>query len=132
MNPEIRSARDDEMDEFMRVVRLTYALPPSVEVRIRSEWTMCAFEGNNLATTYAAWPLKMQFSGKSIPIAGITWVGTHPVFRRRGYLRKVVEHHLKSLYEKGEHSITALFASMASIYQRYGYGVVSTHNSYSV
>jgi predicted acetyltransferase len=132
MEPVIRPAKPSEMEEFLVVARLGFGLPPDFKVNINPEWTMCAFIDGKLATSYAAWPLEMYFGGTTIPVGGITWVSTHPLFRRRNCLRKVTEAHFKRLHEVGGQSVTALQASMAAIYQRYGYGVVSTKNSYSI
>ena len=132
MEPEIRPAKTEEMGDFMHAVHLAYGLPPSFTVNIRPEWTLCAFADNKLATTYGAWPLSLFFEGAEIPVAGVTWVGTHPAYRRRDFLRKVVGKHFRQLYESHKQPIAILEASMAAIYQRYGYGVVSTRHSYSI
>ncbi len=132
MEAVIRSIHPSEMEDFLVVVRLGFGLPPEFKVTLDPAWTTCAFIDGKMATSYAAWPLEMYFGGSIIPVAGITWVATHPLFRRRNCLRKVTEAHFRRLHESGGQSVTALQASMASIYQRYGYGVVSTRRGYSV
>ncbi len=132
MEPEVRPARPSEMEEFMAVARLGFGFPSDFKVSLDAEWTMCAFIDGHLATSYAAWPLEMYLGGRTIPVAGITWVSTHPVFRQRNCLRKVTAAHFRRLYEFKGPAVTALQASMAAIYQRYGYGVVSTRYTYSV
>jgi predicted acetyltransferase len=94
--------------------------------------TLCAFVDGEMATSYAAWPFHMKFNGMDTPVAGVSFVGTLPVFRHMGCLRKVHERHFELLYEEGERPISILFASQAAIYQRYGYAIVSTHNSYNI
>ena len=76
--------------------------------------------------------MTMRLNGVSTPVSGITYVGTLPVYRRRGHLRKIMTRHFNDLYEKGEKSIAALYASRAAIYQRYGYGIVTTVSTYNV
>jgi predicted acetyltransferase len=132
MGLEIRPARAEEMEEFNRVVKTAFASPPERTVEMPVERTLCAFVDGKLATSYAVWPLTMQFIDVSVPVAGVTMVGTLPIYRRRGYLRKITEVHFKLLHERGEPSIAALNASMAAIYQRYGYAVVSTRHAYNV
>ena len=132
MSLEIRPIRPDELEEFNRVVKTAFASPDEFNVKMAPEWTLCAFVDGRIATTYAAWPLTMQLTGTSIPVAGVTMIGTLPVYRRRGYLRKITETHFKMLYERGEQAIAALFASMVAVYQRYGYAVVSTRNAYTI
>ncbi len=132
MGLEIRAARPEEMEEFRRIASTALVLSPGGLEGLRPEWTLCAFEEGKLATAYAAWPLTMRFNGEGISVAGVTMVGTLPIYRRRGYLRKITATHFELLHERGEQPIAILYATMAAIYQRYGYAVVSTRNSYNV
>ena len=132
MAVEIRAARPEEMEEFRRVASTALGMPVESFKEVRPEWTLCAFEDGRLATTYAYWPLTMRFNGEGIPVAGVTSVGTMPIFRRRGYLRRITSTHFNYLHESGEYSIAILLASLAAIYQRYGYAIVSTRNMYDV
>lgn len=137
MKIEVRPAMPEEMDEARRIADETNVLPPGFVSPaylkgITHDITLCAFVNGKMATSYAAWPLNMKFNGKDAPVAGVTFVGTLPVFRQMGCLRKVHEKHFEFLYEEGKHPISILFASQAAIYQRYGYSIVSTHNSYDI
>jgi predicted acetyltransferase len=129
---EIRAARPEEMEEFRRVASTALSMPVESFKEVRPEWTLCAFEDGRLATVYAYWPLMMRFNGEGIPVAGVTSVGTMPIFRRHGYLRRITATHFNYLHEKGEFGIAILLASLAAIYQRYGYAIVSTRNMYDV
>lgn len=132
MGLEIRTARPEEMEEFRRIASTALMVSPELMRAVRPEWTLCAFEDGRLAATYAAWPFTMRFNGEGVSVAGVTSVGTLPIYRRRGYLRKIIANHFELLHERGEQPIAILIASLATIYQRYGYAVVSTHNSYNV
>lgn len=132
MEVEIRAVKPEEMEEFKRVASTSLVISPDYMRGVQPEWTLCAFEDGKLATSYAAWPLTMQFNGQSVSVAGVTMVGTLPIYRRRGYLRQVTAKHFELLHENGERPLAILFASMTEIYHRYGYAVVSTRNSYSV
>ncbi|NLD39431.1 MAG: GNAT family N-acetyltransferase [Desulfatiglans sp.] len=137
MQIEIRPARPEEMEEQRRIARETNVLPPGFISHefingITHDMTLCAFVDDNMATSYAVWPLIMRFNGKDAPVAGVSMVGTLPVYRKMGCLRKVHERHFDLLHEEGKRHISILFASQAAIYQRYGYGIVSTQNSYDI
>jgi len=132
MGFEIRAARPEEMEEFRRVASTALVLSPKILKEMQAEWTLCAFEDGRLATSYGVWPLTVRLNGDGIPVAGVTSVGTLPIYRRHGYLRKVITTHLELLYERGEQPVAILYASLAAIYQRYDYAVVSTRNSYNV
>ena len=134
MTVEFRPATKEEMERFHYVAANALVMTqqnPDTNAVVQPELTYCAFEDGKLATAYAEWPLTMRFNGNSAPIAGVTYVGTLPVYRRRGYLRKIMTDRFEILHEQGERAIAALYASRAAIYQRYGYAVVSTHGSYN-
>ena len=128
----VRPAEPEEMDEFARIVSLSLAMDRHAFEALRPEWTLCAFESGRLATCYAAWPFTMRLDGAPVPIAGVTTVSTLPVHRRRGHLRAIMDADFQRLHEQGGAALAVLYASMAAIYQRFGYGIVSTHVSYRV
>lgn len=112
---EIRPAKPEEMDEFRHVASTALTILPE-HFSIPAKFTLCAFEDGKLATTYGAWPLTMRFNGEGVPAAGVTSVGTLPIYRRRGYLRKVITKHFALLYEQGERAIAILWASWAAVW----------------
>jgi predicted acetyltransferase len=135
---EIRAYREEEHDAFRRVPGIVFGnverqLPPvDQDFNIPPEWSLCAFEDGELATTYAAYPFIMRLNGGKAPAAGVTMVGTLPWFRRRGHLRKIMETDFQRRYEQRMEPLAVLLASMAAIYQRYGYAVVSSRYWYSI
>jgi predicted acetyltransferase len=129
---EIRPARLEEMGEFARTVSTALAMPPERIQGLLPDWTLCAFEGPHLATTYAAWPLTMRFNGNAVPVAGVTCVSTNPIDRRKGYLRRIMETDFVRLEEAKQQPLALLYASQGAIYQRFGYAPVSTHYGYRI
>jgi predicted acetyltransferase len=79
-----------------------------------------------LAGIDSVFSLDLPVPGGSVACAGLTWVGVHPAFRRRGVLTALIHDHLQSVHERGE-PVSALHASEATIYGRFGYGIASTH-----
>ncbi len=78
------------------------------------------------STAYARWRCRCP-AARSSPIAGLTWVGVHPDSRRRGVLTAMMTDHLARTRDAGT-AISALHASEAAIYGRFGYGLaVLTH-----
>jgi GNAT superfamily N-acetyltransferase len=77
---------------------------------------------------YGVRPMEMSLPGGAVvPIAGLTWVGVHPDSRRRGVLAAMMTDHLARSRDAGT-AISALHASEAAIYGRFGYGLaVLTH-----
>ncbi|MBF6600163.1 MAG: GNAT family N-acetyltransferase [Dehalococcoidia bacterium] len=135
---EIRPYREDEADAFFRVPGIVFGNPAfdpadrSSVPEIPPEWSLCAFEDGELATTYAAFPFTMRLNGAKAPAAGVTVVGTLPWYRRRGHLRRIMTADFQRRYEERREPIAILLASIAAIYQRYGYGVCSARYSYSI
>lgn len=77
---------------------------------------------------YGVRPMQLSLPGGDlVPIAGLTWVGVHPDARRRGVLSAMMTDHLARTHDAGT-AISALHASEAAIYGRFGYGLaVLTH-----
>lgn len=98
---------------------------------LRPEWTTCAFVDGRLATSFGAYPFTVRLNGAPVDMAGVTGVATLPEFRRRGLLRQVMVRSLGEQRERGQ-SLAILWASLGAIYQRYGYGLASTHASYRI
>ncbi|MBA7585004.1 N-acetyltransferase Eis [subsurface metagenome] len=134
MGLEIRAASADEMEEFVRVVSTAFVGAGQDLERIRRvppEYTLCVFKDGKIATTYIADPFAMSFNGNEAPGVMIDAVSTLPIYRRRGYLRKLVTNHFERLHEQGEQSMAILWGDRAAIYQRYGYAIVATCNAYN-
>jgi predicted acetyltransferase len=96
------------------------------------EWSLCAFEDGELATTYAAYPFTIRLNGAPARAAGVTFVGTLPWFRRRGHLRKITEADFRRRYEEQTEPIAILTASISGIYHRYGYAVTAFRDRFSI
>jgi predicted acetyltransferase len=93
------------------------------------EWSHCAFHGEHLAATSAAFPFVVRVNGNTLPMQGVTMVGTDPAYRRQGLVRKLITDLLHRAYEEGM-AASILLASMGAIYQRFGYGLASHVTDY--
>jgi predicted acetyltransferase len=62
--------------------------------------------------------------GADVPAAGITVVGVLPTHRRRGVLRSMMQAQLEDCRARGD-QVAYLWASEATIYGRFGYGLAS-------
>lgn len=80
-----------------------------------------------LVALHASYPFsRTPVPGGHLPIAGLTWVGVHPQWRRRGLLRAMIDVHFQHCRDRGE-PVSLLFAAEAGIYGRFGYGLASRH-----
>lgn len=83
-----------------------------------------------VAGVYSVYTLRMPVpradrAGADVPTAGLTGVGVHPQFRRRGVLTAMMGHHLTTVHEAGVEPVSALWAAEPGIYGRFGYGMAS-------
>jgi predicted acetyltransferase len=69
--------------------------------------------------------------GAEVPTAGLTIVGVQPTHRRRGILSGLMQAHFDDAHERGE-PLALLWASEATIYGRFGYGVASLSGDISL
>ncbi|MDA0350978.1 MAG: GNAT family N-acetyltransferase [Chloroflexi bacterium] len=137
MTVEFRAAHEDELADYLRVVKYVFAVPPNdpneqepSRWRLRPEHTMCAFVDGQLVSSYAANDFTVRLNGAPVRMAGVTNVGTLPGYRRRGLVRELVTRGLADARDRGQ-SCAILWASYGAIYQRFGYGLASTHTTYT-
>ena len=84
-----------------------------------------AWEGDRIVGGAGVFDFELSLpGGASIPSAGVTVVGVYPTHRRRGVLNDLMRTQLADCRERGE-PVAWLWASEATIYARYGYGLAS-------
>ncbi|MUL48259.1 GNAT family N-acetyltransferase [Mycobacterium sp. CBMA293] len=64
--------------------------------------------------------------GGSTPVAAVTAVSVSPSHRRRGLLTAMMRHQLDDIRSRGTEALAMLYASEASIYGRFGYGMATS------
>lgn len=84
-----------------------------------------ATDRDGLAAIHASYAFaRFPVPGATLPAAGLTWVGVHPEFRRRGLLTSMIGTHFADCRARDE-AISVLTASEPAIYGRFGYGMAS-------
>ncbi len=132
MAVQIRPARADEMDQYGAIAAYVYAgnygttSDNLVSQSTHPDWTMCAFVDGRMATSFATIPFTARLNGESGKLGGVSGVGTLPEYRRRGFLRRIMQPAIADMRDRGQF-VSSLWASQAAIYQRYGYAH-ATHN----
>lgn len=130
---EIRTVTDDELAAFRAAMFTTFGddaeSDPDSATRIRAlippEQRWAAFEGDTIIATAATFDLAIVVpGGGTVPMAGLTMVSVRPTHRRRGILRELMGLHLGDARRRGL-PISGLWASEASIYGRFGYGIAA-------
>jgi predicted acetyltransferase len=140
MTIEIRTIREDELAAFL--VSLVTTFGGDVEIddgmlaRHRSTvgpgQSWAAFDGATIVATAAAFDLELGVpGGGSLPVSGLTMVTVRPTHRRRGLLRRLMDLHLEDARARGRPT-SALWASEAPIYGRFGYGLAAFCEVYEI
>ncbi|HEY2327707.1 MAG TPA: GNAT family N-acetyltransferase [Gaiellaceae bacterium] len=84
-----------------------------------------AFDGDEIVGGAGAFPFRMPVpGGADVAAGGTTVVGVLPTHRRRGVLTQLMRAQLDDIHERGE-LLAYLWASEATIYPRFGYGLAS-------
>lgn len=138
MTLEFRSVEAEELSEFLNVDAGAFgiAFPSRAVDEVRSglelDRSYAAFDGGRMVASSSTFTLQMALpGGELVPVGGLSWVGVLPTHRRRGVLRRLVEWHQRDCIERGEVA-SALGASEATIYGRFGYGIASFKAAYEV
>ncbi|HEX2689920.1 MAG TPA: GNAT family N-acetyltransferase, partial [Kofleriaceae bacterium] len=129
---DIRPIAPDEADAFRDCVMTTFGGDldddPAGAERVRAliapgrAWA--AFDGATVAATAASFALTLGIPGGTLPMAGLTMVTVRPTHRRRGILRELLRLYVEDARQHGE-PIGGLWASEATIYGRFGYGIAA-------
>ena len=130
--PLLRTITSDEAEQFRECVATTFGgdldVDPEGAARVRAliepgrAWA--AFDAGAMVATAASFALTVGIPGGTLPMAGLTMVTVRPSHRRRGLLRELIRLHLDDARQRGE-PISGLWASEATIYGRFGYGIAA-------
>ncbi len=134
----IRKVDPDEWEAFCRVAELVFGDAMTDERRAMNKAAfefdrgLTAEDGGELVATGGAYSLDLTLPGlTTIPVGGLTWISVLPTHRRRGILRRIVQHHLDDVQRRGE-PVSILIASESVIYGRFGYGSATQMASYQI
>jgi predicted acetyltransferase len=132
MNIEVRGCSSvEELRDALNVISHYFGHENQLEDAerfgkwIEVERMHAAFEGDRVIGGAGAFTFRMSVPGGAlIPAAGITVVGVLPSHRRRGVLTMLMREQLEDCRARGDFA-AYLWASEATIYGRFGYGLAS-------
>ena len=127
MDITIRQITADEVTAFRQ--NISRAFGDDADEAHNDRWlaqvdldrTYCAYDGDVMVGTAAAFSFEMTIPGGVAPTGGLTMVSVRPSHRRRGVLRMMMDAHLADVHGRDE-AFAALWASEATIYGRFGFG----------
>lgn len=99
---------------------------------LRIARSLAALDGDEIVGTAVVYPMQMNIpEGRSAATAVVAGVTVLPTHRRRGILTRMMDMHLREAYDNGE-IFAMLGASESIIYGRYGYGIASIMEKWSI
>jgi len=90
-----------------------------------------AWDGGRIVGSAGAFTYRLSVPGGSVPAGGVTVVAVLPSHRRRGVLTSMMRAQLEDCRDRGE-AAAYLWASEATIYGRFGYGLASRSGAISL
>ncbi len=89
------------------------------------ERTLGLWDGDRVVATAGIYTREITIPGAVVPFAAVTLVSVAGTHRRQGVLTAMMTRQLREVHEAGTEPIAALYASEASIYGRFGYGMAT-------
>lgn len=129
---DIRVIDPAEVRAWLRAEQRSFGIEPS-EQRLDElldvvdpARSFAAIDGTEIVATGAAFATRVHLpGGASVPVGGISAIGTRPTHTRQGLFRDIMHHLHEQSAELGEPA-TALLASESLLYDRFGYGLATT------
>ena len=98
---------------------------------VAPERSLAAFDGGEIVGGAEWFPSDVVIPGETLGMAGVSGVGVLPTHRRRGLLTRLMDRQLTEFHETGI-PLAGLFPSESIIYGRFGYGIASFSEKWSI
>ena len=134
---EIRTVHDDEYEALARAISLGFgsgwdeSLTAMWRRPLEQDRTIAVLEDGQIVGGASAYTQTMTVPGGELPTASLDNVSVQPTHRRMGGLAGMMERLLSDMHERGE-PLSSLSASETTIYGRYGYGIGTLAENWSI
>ena len=133
---ELRNVTPDEFERWMRTESRAHGNrfnhdPEALRPHFDLTRSIAVFEGGQIVGGAHSHLLEMSVPGGVATVAGVSNVEVQPTHTRRGIMTQMMRHQIDGIHERGE-PLAALFATESAIYGRFGYGVGSVHEQWSI
>ena len=133
---ELRTVAPDEFVEWVRVESRAYGNrldddPEVLRPHFDLDRSIAVFDQGNIIGGAHSHKLEMSLPGASAVVAGVANIAVQPTHRRRGVMTRMMHHQIKDIHQRGE-PFAALFATESAIYGRYGYGIGSLQERWTL
>ena len=143
---DIRNLKADDLEQYNALLRYAFQITekeltecgwqndeikqskfPVIE---RADVLGC-FDGDELVSQIAVYPLKMNIYGAVYPVGFVTSVCTYPEYSGRGIMKRIMHKSLEHMRQRGQ-SVALLFPYSIPLYRKMGWEIVSNKISYTV
>ncbi len=133
---ELRQITAAEFEEWVRVEARAYgnrlsADPEVLRPNFDLARSIAVFDQGNIVGGAHSHFQEISIPGGTSVIAGVANIEVQPTHRRQGIMTSMMHHQLTDIYQRGE-PLAGLFASESVIYGRFGYGVASLREEWSI
>lgn len=133
---EMRNVNPDEFVRWMRAESRAHGNrfdhdPDELRPHFDLARSIAVFDGGEIVGGAHSHRLEMSIPGGAAVVAGVSNVAVQPTHRRRGVMTMMMRRQLHDVHQRGE-PLAALFATESVIYGRFGYGVGSVHEQWTL
>ena len=137
MDIQVRTIAEDEFEAWSRAEARGFSFHATEDYLQCSrsvaelDRSFGAFEGDQVVGVATTRTSGVTVPGGVADLGYIDDVSVLPTHRRRGILTRIMQAQLKQAHERGE-PFAALSASESTIYERFGFGIASWSNQWSI
>ena len=133
---ELRPVSSEEFLQWLRAESRAHSNrldndPEELRPHFDLSRSLAVFEGSNVIGGCQSHRLEMSIPGGTSLVGGVANVAVQPTHTRQGVMSRMMRRQLEDIYQWGE-PLAALFASESGIYGRFGYGIGTIHESWTL
>ncbi len=133
---EMRAITPDEFVQWNRAEARAYGNrldndPEVLRPHFDLDRSIAVFDEGNIVGGAHSHRIEMSVPGSFLATAGVANIAVQPTHRRQGVLTRMMHHQIRDIHERGE-PLAALFASESAIYGRFGYGIGSLREQWTI
>jgi predicted acetyltransferase len=133
---EMRTVTPEEFVQWLRAEARAHGNrlehdPEELRPHFDLDRSIAVFDQGHIVGGAHSHRLEMSIPGASAVVAGVSNVAVQPTHRRQGVMTRMMRHQIKDIHQRGE-PLAALFASESIIYGRFGYGIGSLYERWTL
>ena len=132
----MRTVASEEFVQWVRAEARAYGNrlavdPEKLRPHFDLDRSIAVFDGGNIVGGAHSHRREMSIPGATAAVAGVANIAVQPTHTRRGVMTGMMRHQIEDIYQRGE-ALAALFSSESAIYGRFGYGIGSWRERWSI